>query len=132
NGTAINGATGATINLLNLTTADAGSYDVVVTISAGSVTSSAATLSSIASLPAITSQPVNQTATSGGSATFSITATGNPAPSYQWRRNGVPLNLNGSWTTSTLSVSNVTSTDIGNYDVIVTNSAGSIISSSAS
>ena len=36
--------------------------------------------------PSITSQPQNQTVQMGQSATFTVTASGNPVPGYQWQR----------------------------------------------
>jgi hypothetical protein len=36
--------------------------------------------------PAITAQPANQTVAPGGAATFTVAATGTPAPSFQWER----------------------------------------------
>lgn len=38
--------------------------------------------------PAITQQPNNQTVVNGGTATFTIAATGTPTLSYQWKKNG--------------------------------------------
>lgn len=41
--------------------------------------------------PQITQQPAGQSATVGGSATFSVVATGSGTLTYQWRRNGVTI-----------------------------------------
>jgi hypothetical protein len=35
--------------------------------------------------PAITTQPVNQSVAAGANASFTVAATGAPAPSYQWQ-----------------------------------------------
>jgi hypothetical protein len=61
NGVNIPGATSATLTLANVTTANAGSYRVIVRNSAGSVTSTAATLSVIGtgSLAVVLTSPVN-------------------------------------------------------------------------
>jgi hypothetical protein len=40
----------------------------------------------------ITSQPQSQVVKAPASATFAVTAAGNPAPSYQWSLNGNELN----------------------------------------
>lgn len=50
--------------------------------------------------PVITQQPVNQSVNRGSTVTFSITATGYPAPTYQWTDGGTPIS---GATASTLS-----------------------------
>ncbi len=74
-------------------------------------------------LPTITTPPVAQSAVFGGSATFSVVATGTPAPTYQWQRNNVDISgaTNASYTVASASQANA-----GLYRVIVTNSAGSV------
>ena len=78
--------------------------------------------------PSITTQPTNQTVTVGGTATFSVTASGAPPLSYQWNFNGT--NLSGA-TNQTLTLTNVRPSQAGNYAVLVTNVSGSILSSNA-
>lgn len=78
--------------------------------------------------PAITSQPQNSAAGIGGFAIFSASATGNPTPDFQWQFNGT--NLPGA-TTATLTLNNVTTNQAGNYSLIVSNSAGVVVSDSA-
>ncbi|MBI5426557.1 MAG: immunoglobulin domain-containing protein [Opitutae bacterium] len=128
--TAISGATSATLNLTNVQSGDAGSYTVTVTNSAGSVTSNAATLTvnPAATAPTITAQPQSATVTTGGSASFSVTATGTPAPTYQWLKNSTAIN---GATSATYTISSATTADAGSYTVTVTNSAGSVTSSAA-
>ncbi len=75
--------------------------------------------------PAIVNPPTPQVTTTGTSVTFSVTASGSPAPTYQWRKNG--LALLGA-TGSTFTIANPTSADAGSYDVVVTNSVGSVTS----
>jgi hypothetical protein len=41
--------------------------------------------------PTITTQPQSQTVTAGASATFSVVATGTPAPTYQWKKGGTDI-----------------------------------------
>ena len=126
-GTPIGGATGTSYSLSNVQAADAGTYTVVVTNAAGSATSGNAVLT-VYVPPAITVQPVGQTLASGSSVTFSVTATGNPAPAYQWRRNGV--NISGA-TASSYTKSNIQSADVGLYSVVVSNLAGTVTSPEA-
>src|SRR5207237_1455114 len=69
------------------------SYWGAVGNSAGSATSSAATLTVNAQVvvPTITSPPANMTVTAPTTATFSVTATGSAPLSYQWEKNGAPI-----------------------------------------
>lgn len=78
--------------------------------------------------PAITTQPVSVTVAAGGTASFSVVATGTPAPTYQWRKDGTALS---GATEATLRLSSVAAAQAGNYTVVVTNSAGSVTSSVA-
>lgn len=86
-----------------------------------------------ATAPTITVQP-NSTISivSGGNGSLSLTATGNPSPTYQWQ---VRANAGEAWsnisgaTSSTLSLNGVATSDNGKqYQCIVTNSQGSVTS----
>jgi len=127
-GVAIGGATGSRYNLSNVQAGDAGSYTVGVTNAAGGVISGAAVLT-VQVPPGITTPPVGQTVARGANVTFSVVATGNPAPSYQWRRNGVNI---GGATGSSYTRNNVQSGDVGMYSVVVSNPLGSVVSVEAS
>jgi hypothetical protein len=79
----------------------------------------------VAVAPSITQHPQSQTVTNGGTAQFSVTATGTQPLSYQWRKNGTtPVGPNS----STLTLSPVQSSTAGGYNVVVSNSAGSVTS----
>jgi hypothetical protein len=84
--------------------------------------------------PSITSQPVSVTNNVGTLASFSVTATGS-SPSFQWVKNGSINLVNGGnisgANTPTLTINNVQMADAGSYSVMVSNSAGSVTSSSA-
>ena len=75
--------------------------------------------------PSITTQPTAQTAALGGSATFSVTAIGDPTLTYQWSRDDVVL---PSAQSATLILSSLTAAETGNYSVVVKNSLGSATS----
>ena len=132
-GTNIDGATNAVLTLTNVQYAHAGNYFVTVSNAFGTVISSNATLTVMAP-PAITQSPTNLTLTAGATATFNTMVTGDPPLSYQWQFNGAPLSdsirVAGSATT-TLTVSNVQTSDAGNYTLTVTNPVGSAISTTA-
>jgi formylglycine-generating enzyme len=85
------------------------------------------TASATTNAPAITTQPASASVLSGTLASFSVTATGTQ-PTYQWRRNGVPI-LGG--TSATYSIASVQTAQAGDYDVVVSNTAGSVTSTVA-
>jgi len=129
-GVAIAGATGTSLPLSNVQTSDAGTYTVVVTNSVSSATSTGAvlTVSPAATAPTFTQQPAPQTVSVGASATFSVTAAGSPTPTYQWQKDGSPLN---GQTSATLTLANVSAADAGTYTVVITNSVSSATSAGA-
>jgi hypothetical protein len=99
------------------------SYYVVVTDASASIFSSPATVA-IRLAPEIQQQPQRQVIAQGGTASFSVSAIGTLPLSYQWRRNGV--NISGA-TAATLSGV----TELGQYDVVVGNTIGTLISEKA-
>jgi hypothetical protein len=78
--------------------------------------------------PSITSQPPPVTLHAGGNASFTVTTTGALPLNYQWSLNGT--NIPGA-TAATLTISNVSQTDLGAYAVVVSNPFGSTNSSDA-
>ncbi len=77
--------------------------------------------------PTILNDPVSQTVTVGDTAAFSVAASG-IGLNYQWYfNNGIYFGT----TNSTLSITNVATTNGGNYFVVVTNFGGSVTSSVA-
>jgi alpha-tubulin suppressor-like RCC1 family protein/thiol-disulfide isomerase/thioredoxin len=78
--------------------------------------------------PQISAQPVAQSATAGGSVTYSVTATSTGPFSFQWRKDSVPIS---GATGATLTLSNLGLAQMGSYDVVVTNAAGSVTSQAA-
>jgi hypothetical protein len=133
NTTNITGATSSSYTTPATTTTDNGSqFRVVVTNSAGSATSNPATLtvsSTTTAAPKITTQPANQTVAVGQAATFNVVVTGAPSPTYQWQKNGV--NISGAVAASYSTPATVAGDTGSTFDVVVTNSAGSVTSTSA-
>ncbi len=128
NGGAIAGANSATLVLSNVTANDAANYDVLVGNEFGQVRSSLVqlTLAAGVSAPVIVTHPSSTTVAAGGLATLSAAAIGVPAPSYQWRRNG---NVIGGATSPSFSIAGVQASDAASYDVVVSNSSGTVVSS---
>ena len=129
-GVSISGATSATYSIASTVTGDAGNYTAVATNSSGSATSTAATLTVNPALaaPTITTSPTDVTVTTGAVATFTVVASGNPTPTYQWQKGGA--NIPGA-TSATYTIASVVTGDAGNYAAVVTNSRGSATSASA-
>jgi len=132
NGTTIGGATSSTYTTPATTSSDNGAqFTVVVSNSAGSVTSATATLTvnPTAAAPTITTQPVNQAVTAGQTATFTVTAAGTAPLSYQWQKNG--SNIAGATASSYTTPATTTADNNSTFDVIVSNTMGSVTSSVA-
>lgn len=130
NGANISGATSSTLTLNNLSAGDAGSYTVVASNADGTASSSVATLTVNAAIkPEFTQHPSSKNGVFGGSVTFSAAASGAPAPSYQWLRNGSVIS---GATSSSLTLNNLQASDAGSYSVVATNSAGTATSQGAS
>ena len=132
------GATNATLTLTAVPQADnAHQLRVVVSNSAGSVTSNAAllTVNAAQAAPAFSSQPVNQSVVTPDTATFSVIVTGNPGPTLQWQ---LSTNAGGSFTDiagatgSSYTTAATAASDNGNqYRVIATNTVGAATSTAA-
>jgi len=77
------------------------------------------------SSPTITSQPQNLTVNTGSIATFTVSATGKPTPTYQWQFDNTTLTDE---TNTSLVINNVQYTNTGSYNVIVSNENGTVTS----
>jgi uncharacterized delta-60 repeat protein len=75
------------------------------------------------SAPRIQTQPASQSAPGGTNVTFSVSATGAPPLSFQWRHNGQIL---PDATNSSLILFDLTLENSGQYSVEVTNQVGSV------
>jgi PKD repeat protein len=80
--------------------------------------------------PNILTNPVSLTVTAGVTATFSVSATGIPDPTYQWLVNGTNY-VNATSTSAALVISNALASDAGVYSVLVSNNAGTVTSGGA-
>jgi len=78
--------------------------------------------------PYIAEQPQSQTVPTGATVTFMVYPAGTNAMSYQWQFNG--SDITGA-TSSSYTFTNATPDNEGNYSVVLSNSAGSTLSSNA-
>jgi sugar lactone lactonase YvrE len=115
---------GPVLSFDNLTTDNAGSYDVIVTGPYGSVTSGVVSLT-VLSPAAITAQPQNQFVPIGSNAAFNVAASGTPPLAYQWYFDGAAL---AGQTNSALDIIMTSLTNAGSYEVVVTNVYGAAAS----
>ena len=79
--------------------------------------------------PSITTQPSNQTVTVGSTATFSVVATGTTPLTYQWQKGTTPIT--GATAVSYTTAATTSSDNGSQFEVVVTNSVGSITSNAA-
>lgn len=129
-GLSISGANSSSYAITNVSSATAGTYTVTITNNYGSATSNGAllTVTTATVAPTISSQPNSTSVTSGNSASFTVSVSGTPPFSYQWRKDGLAINGANS---STYTINTTSPTDSGSYSVLVSNSVGSTLSNSA-
>ncbi|MEZ4856809.1 MAG: LamG-like jellyroll fold domain-containing protein [Gelidibacter sp.] len=125
-GTTAVGTNNPNLTLTGVTAANAGTYYVVVSGNsncATPATSNVVTLS--VNKIEITNNPIDASVCAGSNATFSVNATGTGL-SYQWYYNGNPMSgeIN-----ETLNLTNVSVTNAGNYNVVVSGDYCSAVSS---
>jgi hypothetical protein len=127
NGSAINGATGASFEIASASASNAGSYSVRVSNLIGSATSAAA---AVRVFPAITilQAPASTNVTSGGELRLSVQAAGPASLAYQWYRNNVKL---GGKTSAELVIASATTADAGSYTVEISSIVQKVMSPAA-
>jgi hypothetical protein len=128
----ISGATSASYTTSATVSGDNGAtFRVVVSNSAGSATSSSATLTVDPAPvgPSITTQPANRTVNAGQMATFSVVAAGTAPLTYQWQKNNA--NISGATSASYTTPATVSGDSGATFRVMVTNSVTTITSNSA-
>ncbi|MFN5314370.1 MAG: beta strand repeat-containing protein [Planctomyces sp.] len=82
----ISGATSTTYSFTAAAGDNGKQYRAVFTNTAGSATSTAATLT-VQYAPTVTTQPTSQTVLAGATVTFTAAASGNPTPTVKWQSN---------------------------------------------
>jgi uncharacterized repeat protein (TIGR01451 family) len=122
------GATSSTLSYSNILKSQQGFYTVAVSNNSGSVTSTPAFLRVIEP-PEVLRQPTNVLAAVGGSATFRVTAAGDPPLTYQWFFNVIyPIT---DATNTVLLLTNLQPENAGTYQVEITNEADTMNSREA-
>jgi hypothetical protein len=131
NNSTYSGVTTATLSINATSVLSGRTYRVVVANGSCSRTSDNAVLT-VVDPPVITVQPQPKSLCSGGSAVFTVTATG--ATSYQWQENGVNLANSAIYSgvnTATLSVASSSGLSGKTYRVVVSNAGCSVTSNAA-
>jgi|GEM_PF-2250005 len=127
NGVDLPGATSTLLVLQNVQLSQSGVYAVRIFNRGGVVSSSNAVLNVLVP-PTLLTQPVAVVADEGSTALFSIAASGSLPISYQWRLNGTNIALAN---TPSFTLTNIDASHAGNYDVLVTNAVGKVLSAVA-
>jgi hypothetical protein len=125
NGVSVPDATNAVFALDYPVLEDDGLYDVIVSNPGGSAVSSSGRLT-VRVPPAVIAAPVSVATFPGSNIVFGVLARGSAPLQYQWRLNGVDL---PGRTNSTLSLTNVQIANDGQYDVVISNPAGTTVAS---
>jgi alpha-tubulin suppressor-like RCC1 family protein len=133
--TNIVGATSTTLQLTAVpASANGNQYRAVFTNTAGSATTSAATLT-VSAGPVITTNPVDVTVNAGGAAVFTAAASGVPAPTVQWQFStdgGATFSNVAGATTTTLTVPNALAGQNGTkFRAVYTNASGTATTTAA-
>ena len=117
----------ATTNLIisDAQISDSGNYELIATNDYGSATSAVVTLT-VYPLTTAAVQPPNLTTNGAATVTLTASVAGQGPFTYQWQFDGASL---AGATNGTLTLSNVLDSQSGAYSVIVSNTAGAVVSS---
>jgi subtilisin-like proprotein convertase family protein len=125
------GETSATLSFTTSASQNGYLYRCIATNACGSATSNPATLT-VNGVPVVTADPANTSVCDGSSVTFTVTATGIPAPTYQWQvdNGGGFANIGGATMASYIFTATVVQNGFS-YRCVVTNTCGSVNSAAA-
>jgi pectin methylesterase-like acyl-CoA thioesterase len=121
----LSGTTTSTLTIMNPQhPGDEGTYSLIASNSAGMATNNI--VLTVIIPPGITTQPTSLVVTNTQTASFTVVATGVPAPTYQWRKNGAAIlsTANPTATNATFTIASTSPGDIATYACTVSNPAG--------
>jgi uncharacterized delta-60 repeat protein len=121
-GTALSGATDTTLTINNAGVNTAGDYFFTASNVVNVV---ASTKVKLLVPPVISAQPTNATVIFNKAASFSVTVQNTDSVGYLWYFNGAPI---AGATSRTYALSKAKTSNAGNYQVVITNAAGSTTS----
>ena len=128
---AIDGATNAILTIPVVLFSDAGQYRVEISNATGVTAASRAAELATTAVPVSVvdpSQPADRTITEGETTTLSVAAAGSPVHSYQWFKNGAPIE--GAMTAE-FTITNAVLADTGDYWIAVSNRVNGVVSRTA-
>jgi len=126
----ISGETSNSYTIPSVALADVGQYFCRVSNSVNTVDSNAATLT-VQEGVVITVHPASQSISKNSPVTFTVSATGIPAPTYQWYKVGTPDQLISGETSNSYTIPSVQDADAGQYFCRATNVVNSADSNAA-
>jgi len=118
------GVSGPGLTVTNIQPADGGEYTVHIFNRYGWVASTPAVLTPVGVAPVVTSPPQDQTTICGEGTAFQVSADGSSPLSYQWQFQDRPI-LGA--TQTNLVLSDVDSSQAGEYSVVISNAFGSSV-----
>jgi Regulator of chromosome condensation (RCC1) repeat/Immunoglobulin domain/Immunoglobulin I-set domain len=124
----IAGATGPILTITNVQSANEGIYRAVVANSVGTVTGAVISVRITPSAPIIINNPAPLTLPASSNAIFSVTAVGSQPLGYQWY---FKSNIIAGANSAQYILSGIQSSNSGSYQVVVSNSLGSVTSAIA-
>lgn len=123
----ISGASGDTLRIQNVTSADVGSYTAKVSGDCGNAVTSVASMLTLGTVPTISEHPKSQSICENHVLTLKVTALGTGLK-YQWKKNGI--NISGAEDLE-YTIQSFKTSDAGDYHVVVQGICGSPIESDA-
>jgi hypothetical protein len=128
----VSGSTTSSLSITSSTSANAGTYTCIVSSCGNNATSNNAVVV-VNTPPSITTQPTAASVCAGGTASFSVVATGTTL-TYQWQLNGTPISNNAIYAgaqAATLNLVSPTSAQAGNYTCVITGSCTPTVTTTA-